>query len=103
MKLEARTKSNSVSATSVDARVGYVDPSIRCFAMKRPTASPPRAGMIALTPTRARYAPKTERQRTSRSGYAAAMMFRQARLTQQSLRNWQSNARRSEEHTSELQ
>src|SRR4051812_26609346 len=60
--------------------------------MKRPTASPPRAGMIALTPTRASRAPHTDRQRTSASGYDAAMMFRQARLTQPSLMNWQRSA-----------
>jgi hypothetical protein len=87
MKQEATTESNRVSATSVAPRVGYVEPSIRRLAMKRPTASPPRAGTIALTPTRPRYAPKIERQRTRWSRYDAARMFRQARLTQQSLRN----------------
>src|SRR5438445_9084621 len=95
MKQKATTESNRVNASNVAASVGYVEPSTRRLTMKSPTASPPRAGTIALTPTRARMAPQIERQRTVESGYDAAMMLRQARLTQPTLTNWQASANAS--------
>ena len=42
--------SNRVCSSEVETSVVYVEPSMRCFARYSRTTSPPRAGMIALTP-----------------------------------------------------
>ena len=46
----ATTMSKSVCSSTVDTSVVYVDPWTLRLAMTSLTASPPRAGMIALTP-----------------------------------------------------
>ncbi len=87
-----RTASTSVSTSSVAASVAYVAPFTRRRTSKSLSRSPPRTGMTALTPTPAAYAPKTLRQRTFESGYAAARMFRQARERTAIFRHWQARA-----------
>ena len=77
----ATAMSNRVWSSEVETSVVYVAPSTRRLARKSRTTSPPRAGINALTPVPATYAPKICRQRTRRSGYAALMMFRHARET----------------------
>src|SRR5712692_2224557 len=63
--------------------------------MKSRSASPPRTGTIAFTPAPATDAPKTLRQRTRASGYAAARTFRHARDRAQIFANWQRSAKRT--------
>src|SRR5919204_202285 len=66
--------------------------------MKSLTASPPRAGMTALTPVPATYAPNSVRHRTRRPRYAAATMLRHARDAMSSLHRWQPTASPSHCH-----
>jgi hypothetical protein len=60
--------STKVRTTFDETTVVYEDPGIARCAMTMRTASPARAGMIALTPTPATYAPRIGGQRTGRSG-----------------------------------
>jgi hypothetical protein len=78
--------------TRLEARVVYVLFRTARWAITSFTASPPRIGRIALTPTPAMYAAQICRQRTRSPGYAAAMVFRQARLVQSVFRRWQQMA-----------
>ena len=71
--------------SDVETSVVYVACSIRRLARKRRTTSPPRAGMIALTPVPATYAPNMVRQRMRSCGYAARTIFVHARETATSL------------------
>jgi hypothetical protein len=59
------------------------------FASTTRTASPLRAGMIALTPAPAKTAATIDRHRTRACGYAPLMMFVHARLTASSRKTWQ--------------
>ena len=68
MKHEAATMSNSVSTISVVPSVGMLEPATRRLTRKSAATSPPRAGTIALIPTRANIAPVTVRCGTCSSG-----------------------------------
>jgi hypothetical protein len=92
MKQAAAIESKSVSATSVVASVANDEPWTRRLTRKMPATSPPRAGTIALMPTRAKIAPTKVLYGTCASGYDAPTMFRQARLTQPSFTSWQQRA-----------
>ncbi len=70
--------SKIVSTTSVGVSVVYVVPWTSCLTSTSFTTSPARAGVIALTPTPAKYAPVTWPSGTLASGYAAAMIDRHA-------------------------
>src|SRR3954466_1527689 len=77
---------------------GYDEPGTEDLVRKIRTTSPPRAGMTALKPYPAKYAPQMRRNSILDSGYAARRMWNEARARSVRYSVKQARARSSAGH-----